>query len=635
MLTLFCIACMALIHDGAGQEQELEERCPETLGQQDEEGTSILHLSKRKAHSDTAVATSTSLRSCARTSRRTMRKTIDGRSDFLFGKSIYFIVIDRFALEGCPGRRCSSACTGPNNRFANLSSIEGACGGTLRGIADKISYIKGMGFDCIWITPVVQNQPNAYMYTAQNLYSIEPSFGTEQDLKDLSGALHKQGMCLILDIAPNHMGLNSTQVYLPQGPADPNSVYGIDPFSKPGYYHTYGAKQVPENSPESGRIWNQYVSGSMNNQNNDTLYPQCCPVVDDSGSPTSADQPLCLPGDDCLGYQSAITLKGWPSKTQPDLDQSNPYVRRITLDWAHCLVDTYKVDAIRLDTAIHMPRDFLAELQEAVGVEILGEAVVHDPTFASTFQAFEGKRILDGLLNFPLFFRAQPAFCGRAEFPGAIFNLTALGDIMTLQQKIYPNPQLLGNFLDNHDSEVRIANACNADESRIKNAWAWLFLWSGVPILYYGDEDGFAGGAFGAGRMPLWGFAGGAYNTSTWQYIFIKKLNAILKAPLGTKSVATSSAKVVQADEHTLVFSRSCSGSEVWVYVNNLCTADAERPLIYTVVPPNATTANWTDVLSGELANFSQAGYLASDGAPKVLMRASQVDSTKQPCAKY
>jgi len=118
---------------------------------------------------------------------------------------------------------------------------------------------------------------------------------------------------------------------------------------------------------ESWTTWDQYVTGTLNTSNNDLLYPPCCPVVDTNGSPGKADQPFCLPGDNCVGFEHSITLEAWPSVVQPDLDQSNPFVRRMELDWARCFVETYDADAVRLDTALHMERSFLAELQEAVG----------------------------------------------------------------------------------------------------------------------------------------------------------------------------------------------------------------------------------------------------------------------------
>ncbi|SOV03154.1 uncharacterized protein UDID_17009 [Ustilago sp. UG-2017a] len=69
-----------------------------------------------------------------------------------------------------------------------------------------------MGFDAIWISPVVSNvdSPNAYHgYSAQDLYSINSKFGTTADLEALSNALHARGMYLMIDVVANHMGVQN------------------------------------------------------------------------------------------------------------------------------------------------------------------------------------------------------------------------------------------------------------------------------------------------------------------------------------------------------------------------------------------------------------------------------------------
>ena len=59
-----------------------------------------------------------------------------------YGRSIYFLMIDRFALDGTD---TSTPCAGRE-----------WCGGTITGIIGKLDYIQDLGFDAIWITPVVE-----------------------------------------------------------------------------------------------------------------------------------------------------------------------------------------------------------------------------------------------------------------------------------------------------------------------------------------------------------------------------------------------------------------------------------------------------------------------------------------------
>lgn len=64
-----------------------------------------------------------------------------------------------------------------------------------------------MGFDAIWISPVPENYYGGYHgYAAKNLYSINPEFGTAQDLKDMVKACHDKDIWVMVDIVGNHMG---------------------------------------------------------------------------------------------------------------------------------------------------------------------------------------------------------------------------------------------------------------------------------------------------------------------------------------------------------------------------------------------------------------------------------------------
>jgi len=75
------------------------------------------------------------------------------------------------------------------------------CGGSWRGITQRLDYIQDMGFDAICISPITQNIEGAtaygeayHGYWQQDLYSLNTHFGTSDDLKQLGQALHSRGM---------------------------------------------------------------------------------------------------------------------------------------------------------------------------------------------------------------------------------------------------------------------------------------------------------------------------------------------------------------------------------------------------------------------------------------------------------
>jgi glycosidase len=68
-------------------------------------------------------------------------------------------------------------------------NLNNYCGGTWQGIADKLDYITSMGFDAIWISPIVENTPNGYHgYWAADLQQVNSNFCTQQDLLNLVGS---------------------------------------------------------------------------------------------------------------------------------------------------------------------------------------------------------------------------------------------------------------------------------------------------------------------------------------------------------------------------------------------------------------------------------------------------------------
>jgi alpha-amylase len=80
---------------------------------------------------------------------------------------------------------------------------------------------------------------------------------------------------------------------------------------------------------------------------------------------------------------------------------------------------------------------------------------------------------------------------------------------------------VLGTFIDNHDHQ-RFLNY-NNDHVAYKNALTYVITAIGIPIIYYGTEQGFAGGNDPDNREPLWT---SGYSTNTDLYTHIKTLVA-------------------------------------------------------------------------------------------------------------
>lgn len=126
-------------------------------------------------------------------------------------RTIYELLTDRFARTG-----------GDYRVGCDLSNY---CGGTFQGIQQHLDYIVGMGFNAIWISPIVKNKDDSYHgYHAIDLYQINPHFGSANDLKELIKACHKKDIWVVLDAVPNHM-------------APDFSIPSMNPFNRDEYYH--------------------------------------------------------------------------------------------------------------------------------------------------------------------------------------------------------------------------------------------------------------------------------------------------------------------------------------------------------------------------------------------------------------
>lgn len=76
--------------------------------------------------------------------------------------------------------------------------------GDIRGIIQKLDYIKKLGADVIWLTPIYQSPQNDNGYDISDYYAIDPSYGTMEDFEQLLEETHQRGMKLIMDLVVNH-----------------------------------------------------------------------------------------------------------------------------------------------------------------------------------------------------------------------------------------------------------------------------------------------------------------------------------------------------------------------------------------------------------------------------------------------
>jgi len=350
-------------------------------------------------------------------------------------RAIYQVITDRFALSEGQQHTCNdSAC--PYGAY---------CGGNFQGLADNLDYIVNMGFDAIWISPVIDNMPCGYHgYWARNITKIEEHFGGEEHLAHLINKAHEKGVAVMVDTAPNHMGPDPSV-------GDFKSYY---PFNSPEHFH----------------------------------------------------KPM---GYDCQapGVTQAQRELGWMGGgVLPDLNQDHAFVRSQLLVFLETLVHKFGIDGLRVDAVPYVNKTFLQELKlKLPRTFIIGEAVIPGSSleYTASYQytlpntspdanadGVQGQ-VLDGILNYPLWVCIRRTF-GASSMPAHQLPLSAFAECWRNIQAAAHDVSAWGNYIDSHD--VARWFRVSPDPVTYQNGFVAALFFPGIPISYYGAEQNIVGG---------------------------------------------------------------------------------------------------------------------------------------------
>jgi neopullulanase len=351
---------------------------------------------------------------------------------------IYLIMPDRFA-DGDPSNNMpKGAAPGTYDRKA----AKAYHGGDLKGIQEHLPYLKELGVTTVWLNPIVDNDnvgETYHGYGAIDLYAVEDHFGTLPQFQQLVNAAHQQGIKILLDMVPNHVGPNH-----PWATSQP----------APGWLHGTTANHI----------------------NTDYDYP---PVTD----PHAVEK----------NYRSA--LDGWFANVLPDLAQENPLVAQYLLQNAYWWMEIGGVDGFRIDTFPYVPRTFwttyLQRLQATYpNFFAVGEVYNFEPPVVSYFAG--GQKGFDGIdthLNTPFDFPMNSAIRQVVNHGASAKKIV---DVLR-QDRLYPHPELLVTFIGNHDM-TRFLTDAGGSTAKLKLGFSLLATLRGIPQIYSGDEIAMPGG---------------------------------------------------------------------------------------------------------------------------------------------
>ncbi|HJC11783.1 MAG TPA: alpha-glucosidase [Candidatus Blautia merdigallinarum] len=345
--------------------------------------------------------------------------------------------------------------------------------GDLQGIISKLDYLKDLGADILWISPIYPSPFADQGYDISDYYSIDPAFGTMEDMEELIREAQKRDMYILMDLVVNHC--SDEHEWFEKACADPYGEYG-------NFFYIEDRKEgeLPCN-------WRSYFGG---------------PVWEP------------LPGHPDKQYMHVF------HKKQPDLNWENPAVREEVYKninwWLDKGLGGFRVDAIiNIKKALPYKNypsdrddglsDIALMLADAQGIgEFLGE--MQKRTFGphDAFSVGEVFNITDDEL---------PDFVGDNGYFSSIFDFTTTSfgkddrgwyaskkptpddykKCYFESQKKIGNTGFYSNIIENHDEPRGVSyylpegEICNASKKLLA---AMYFLMRGLPFIYQGQEIG-------------------------------------------------------------------------------------------------------------------------------------------------
>jgi alpha-glucosidase len=334
--------------------------------------------------------------------------------------------------------------------------------GDLKGITQRLDYLKWLGVDALWITPFYPSPMADFGYDVADYRGIHELFGTMPDFDELLKETHARGLRLILDLVPNH-----------------------------------SSHEHP---------WFKESRASRNNPKRDWyLWHDPAP---DGGPPNN--------------WQSVFGSSAWEwdektsqyyyhafLKEQPDLNLRNPEVREAILDVMRFWL-AKGIDGFRVDVMWHMIKDKqwrdnppnpdykkgMPSYDKYIPLYSTDQPDVHD-VVAEMRQLMDqfDERVLIGEMYLPI--ERQVYYYGLdnsgAHLPGNFQLLLLPWDARTIGREIDKYEAALpvnawpNWVLSNHD-RPRLCNRVGKDQLRV--AAMLLLTLRGTPTLYYGDEIG-------------------------------------------------------------------------------------------------------------------------------------------------
>ncbi|EFS18731.1 glycoside hydrolase family 13 protein [Staphylococcus hominis] len=352
-------------------------------------------------------------------------------------------------------------------RSFNDSNNDGI--GDLPGMVEKLDYLKDLGIDVIWLSPMYKSPNDDNGYDISDYQDIMEEFGTMEDFNHLLSEVHKRGMKLILDLVVNHTS-----------------------DEHPWFIESRSSKDNPK---RDWYIWADPKPDGSEPNNWESIF---------NGSTWEYD-------DTTKQYYFHLF-----SKKQPDLNWSNPDVREAVFKmmnwWFEKGIDGFRVDAIThikktfeagdlpvpkgkqyapaFDVDMNQPgiQDWLQEMKDKslshYDIMTVGEANGVNPDNAKEWVGEkEGK--------FNMIFQFE--HLGLWSTGDSKFDVLSYKNVLNRWQKQLEGIGWNALFIENHDQPRRVSTWGDDKKYWFESATSHAvvyFLQQGTPFIYQGQEIG-------------------------------------------------------------------------------------------------------------------------------------------------
>lgn len=397
---------------------------------------------------------------------------------------LYFLLPDRFS-DGKEDRRPLldrsklSAARPATFRFDQWAQSGGDRwqGGTIAGIRSKLDYIKGLGATALWCGPTLKQRSHLdtfHGYAIQDFLEIDERFGTRKDLMELVDAAHRKGMRVILDVVFNHSGCNWLYA---NGQRQPPYLTFPNFYQKGLWFDADGSTVPMADNPDTG-VWPRELQ-------EDTVYSRAGGVdfggaLDDPHAPFRRTDFFDLRD---FNYEGTDLLA---------------MIARCYKYWI-ALTDC---DGFRLDTLKHVShetgRNFCGAIKEFAAnlgkhnFFLVGEVAGSDDD-AARYREVLGHN-LNATLDIGGIRRTLHSVAKGLLPPRDYLGLVDVWDDELGSHRASADKHV--SILDDHDhasgEKVRYSMDAATDQQVVAGVALQLFS-LGIPCIYYGTEQSFAG----------------------------------------------------------------------------------------------------------------------------------------------